>query len=381
KSGRKRKKIMIVVSLLIAIALISSSLFYYYYGILPSDQGIKRTFVSTPIQSQYITEYPTETSTSSPNGIATDSQGNVWFALEGETAIAELYPSNNTMHVFPLPEPKNPGLTTWGIAVDNTRNLVWFTDSNNNSIWAFNILTSNFTKHPLLTKFAFPYQLALDNQGNVWFTELYGNKIGEITVQGQLGEFAVPAPNSSSLSYGPGPSGITVDKKNNEVWFTEAFTNSVASYLNGHFELYNLSNLITAPVGIAIDSKGNLWITQHGPSFISEFNPETHYFRTISTSIQTSPNEGTSLPYFIQVDSRGNVWFNEHYGNAIAMFSPSNNTLIEYEIPSRLPSAGNISSALTIALSADGQPWFTELFTGNIGTVNTHVPTDLSFKE
>ncbi|MHB8568480.1 MAG: NHL repeat-containing protein [Nitrososphaerales archaeon] len=152
-------------------------------------------------------------------------------------------------------------------------------------------------------------------------------------------------------------------------------------YLNGHFQLYNLGNLVTAPVGIAIDSKGILWITQHGPSFISEFNPETHYFRTISTSIPSSPNEGTALPYFIQVDSRDNVWFNEHYGNATARFSPSNNTLIEYENPSRVPSAGNISSALTIALSPYGQPWFTELFTCNIGTVNMHVPIDLSFKE
>ncbi|MHB8568481.1 MAG: Vgb family protein [Nitrososphaerales archaeon] len=234
RSRRNRKKI-IAISLPTAIVLIGLLLYYFYYELLPSDQTIKLTFVSTPEQSQYVTEYPMQFATSSPNGIATDSQGNVWFALENYTAIGELNPSNNTIHLFQLPESKSTGLTTWGVAVDKTRHLVWFTDQNANSIWSFNMLTGNFTKYSLSTKYAFPYQLALDNQGNVWFTEIFGNKIGEVTTQGELTEFATPTPNSTSLSFGPGPSGITVNKRNNEVWFTESFANRVVHISTGTF--------------------------------------------------------------------------------------------------------------------------------------------------
>ena len=110
------------------------------------------------------------------------------------------------------------------------------------------------------------------------------------------------------------------------------------------------------------------------PSFISEFNPTTHYFETISTSI---PAYGTSLPYFDYVDQNDNVWFNEHEGNAMAEFIPSNNTLIEYFIPTRVGYAGNISGMLTSALSPNGQPWYTEFFAGKVGTINTDAPMDV----
>lgn len=99
-------------------------------------------------------------------------------------------------------------------------------------------------------------------------------------------------------------------------------------------------------------------MTQHGPSFISEFNPTTRYFRTISTSVPPWVPDNTSLPYFIQVDSHGNVWFNEHYGNAIARFHPSSNSLTEFEVPSKVAQAGNNAGVLTIGLSPNGEPWF-----------------------
>ena len=129
-------------------------------------------------------------------------------------------------------------------------------------------------------------------------------------------------------------------------------------------------------MGIAVDSSGNLWLTQHGASMVSEFNPVTHYFRTISTSI---PPDGASYPYFVYVDnSTGKVWFNEHYGNAISVFDPKTNTLVEYEIPSRNSADGNISGALTMTLSPQGTPWFTELYTGKIGEVIPSLPIGLS---
>ena len=151
--------------------------------------------------------------------------------------------------------------------------------------------------------------------------------------------------------------------------------NEIASYSGGSFQFHNLTGLARLPTGIFADDQGNLWITQHGPSLLSEYNPVTHYFKSISTTI---PPLNTSLPYFDYVDSNGNIWFNEHYGNAIAEFNPVTNTLVEYEVPTRIPGVENISGALTTNLSPEGIPWFTEFFAGNVGTVNTSTPVPLS---
>jgi virginiamycin B lyase len=141
------------------------------------------------------------------------------------------------------------------------------------------------------------------------------------------------------------------------------------------FRVYNMSTMISEPVGIVEDSQGNLWITEHGPSLVAEFNPRTDYFRAITTNVPAY--FGTSLPYFVYIDSKGNVWFNEHEGNAIARFSPSNSSLVEYMIPTKVTNDQNISGALTMALSPQGTPWFTEFFAGKVGKVNLQVPITL----
>src|SRR5262249_37410363 len=56
--------------------------------------------------------------------------------------------------------------------------------------------------------------IATGPDGNLWFTELYGNRIGRITTNGVLlAEFDCPTPNGD-------PAGITTGPEGN-LWFTE----------------------------------------------------------------------------------------------------------------------------------------------------------------
>jgi len=258
-------------------------------------------------------------------------------------------------------------MVTWGVAIDNSASTVWFTEQISNSVWSFNTKDHEFMKYKLKTSGAFPFGITVDSNQNIWFTELEGNKIGEIAANGSLTELSIPVGGETA------PSGITVSNSG-VVWFTLPTVNSIGSFKNGEFEIYNLTSDITEPVGIAVDQGGNVWFTQHGASFISEFDPTTHYLRTISSSNNSLT---ISLPYFCYLDSAGNIWFNEHQGNAEAEFTPSSNTLVEYFIPSTIP-AGNISYMLTSAVSHTGQPWYTELETGKVGTVNITKSTGLS---
>ena len=366
----ERKRLLVITAaVIIIIALIALVAFSF---VLQSQNRGVETVTSNPRKSEYVTEFPTQNNETAPNGVAIDSHGSVWFTLQNESALAKLEPNNGTITEYHIPLAKNTGTTTWGIAVDNSRDLVWFTELVSNSLWSFNMTDHKFAQYQLKTPASFPYGIAIDRNGDVWFTEILGNKIGEITANGTLSEFNIPLPGGYLE-----PSGITIDNSS-RVWFTLAGIDEVGSYFHGQFQFYNLTGLIVTPVSIAVDSRGNLWLTQHGPSFISEFNPRTGYFETISTSIPPPPLNA-SLPYFDYVDPSGNVWFNEHYGNSIAMYNPSTRTLTEYRIPTRFAYVGDISGMLTMNLSPlNSDPWFTEYFSGNVGTVNASLPPKIS---
>ncbi len=356
------KSVNVVIVIAIAFVLAGS----LAYCFIESNAII--TYTSVAETSEYTTEYPTNHPTTVPNAIAVDAQGSVWFTLENQSSLAELNPSTGEIQEFPIPVHVKGGTTSWGMVVDNSRGLVWFTEQATNSIWSFNISTQKFTRYELKTPNAFPFGISIDKQGDAWFTEFFGNKIGEITPSGSLSEISIPIQGYLE------PSSITVDSTG-KVWFTLPGVNSTGYYFDGQFAFQNLSGLVLTPVGISVDSQRNVWLTQHGPSFIAEYTPTTHYFKTISTTIPAVL--GTSLPYFDYVDQDGNVWFNEHYGNGMAEFIPSNNTLIEYFIPTRIRYAGNISGMLTWNLSPSGQPWYTEFFAGKVGTINTTAPLNM----
>jgi virginiamycin B lyase len=57
--------------------------------------------------------------------------------------------------------------------------------------------------------------------GNLWFTEWSGNKIGRITPSGTVTEFTIPTAASS-------PNGIVAGPDGN-IWFTETDGGKVAS--------------------------------------------------------------------------------------------------------------------------------------------------------
>jgi virginiamycin B lyase len=365
RKNRNRRRRLAVSVIALVIVLSAIILTFYLYENRPSSD----VFVSKPQISQFVTEYPTQSSSTAPNAIAVDSNGEVWFSLWNLSSLAQLYPENGTIHYYHIPGLKNGNMITWGIAVDNSLRLLWLTEFGSNSIWRYNMSNSIFTQFKLRTPNAGPFGIALDTNHTVWFTELFGNKIGEISAQGSMTELSLP--NS-----GTEPSGITTDAAG-EVWFTLPGINSIGSYYQGKFGIQNLTGVVSTPVGIALDTLGNVWMTQHGPSFITEYNPQTHYLKTISTS---NNSLSQSLPYFCWVDKNGNVWFNEHQGNAMSEFVPKTNSLIEYFIPTRIQSVGNISYMLTSALSPDGEPWYTEYLSGKIGTIHENASPEISLK-
>ena len=64
--------------------------------------------------------------------------------------------------------------------------------------------------------------IASGPDGNLWFTELFGNRIGRITPDGKVTEFPLITPHSYPAGITTGPNSIVAGPDGN-LWFTETF--------------------------------------------------------------------------------------------------------------------------------------------------------------
>jgi sugar lactone lactonase YvrE len=98
--------------------------------------------------------------------------------------------------------------------------------------------------------------------GNVWFTEIIGNAIGQITPDGTITEFPLFTPNTF-------PFGITLGPNGN-FWFTERAVhgsdgiNEIGQITpdGSSTELFPLPDPTNVPGDITVGPDGNLWFTE-----------------------------------------------------------------------------------------------------------------------
>src|SRR2546422_282714 len=69
------------------------------------------------------------------------------------------------------------------------------------------------TEYPLPTRPSAPYWIAAGPDGNLWFTEIDGNKVERITTGGVVTEYPVPTVGGWLQGITAGPDG--------NLWFTE----------------------------------------------------------------------------------------------------------------------------------------------------------------
>jgi virginiamycin B lyase len=155
-------------------------------------------------------------------GVASDSQGDVFVSEPLAGKIVEYDPNTGDfLHIWSLPPYAQPV----GIAVDQSRKLIWFADHasslfgfvNETSGSVVQIATSLFRLSSAegSTTISLPYWISVASNGDVWFDEHVGNKIARFDPSTlQLDEFEVPTSASEPLRF-------SMDHSRGLVWFTE----------------------------------------------------------------------------------------------------------------------------------------------------------------
>jgi streptogramin lyase len=200
---------------------------------------------------------------------------------------------------------------------------LWFTEFRGSKIGRTST-DGVFTEYPIPTPNSQPDDMDVGPDGNLWFAEVLGNRIGRITPDGVITEFVVPTPNSRPTVVAAGPDG--------NLWFTERGT--VASPGNkvgritpqGAITEWTLPNPGSRPLGITAGPDGNVWFAEQAGNRIGRIDPATG---AITEFPLPSPN---SQPWEITGGPDGNVWFTEFSGNRIGRITPDG-VITEFGVP------------------------------------------------
>jgi virginiamycin B lyase len=248
-----------------------------------------------------------------------------------------------------------------------------------------------FTEYPIPTAAANAGAITTGADGNLWFAELAGNKIGKVTTSGAITEYAIPTSGAYPTSIAQGPDG--------NVWFTEAQGNKIGKITPaGSITEYSNSSVV-APNGITSGPDGNLWfvnltglvgkITTAGVFTIVTQYPAAETNRIVLgpdgnlwfTGYATDPNAGfvaklttdgtvTAYPanaftFNITVGPDGNLWFT-------GPFEPNDKIgkITTGGVATAYPMTAN-TRAYDIATGPDGNLWFTDDFTSSVGRITT----------
>lgn len=337
--------------------------------------------------SDYIVEYSVPYPCSQPVGIAIDRNDSAWIAATWMGHLIVFDPKKNYFSKFiEIPNWKTKGIfgsMVWGMDFDKFGNL-WFTDQVNNAIWRYFVSEKKFEMYKVPTRGAYPAFIEFDSEGNVWFSEIFGKKLGvlyphlvENNTSKGISEYEFEDLVEHKItSMGPVSISNDTNNKNDIVWFSAVDYPDNGSVMNYNttskkFNVFELSKEAGIPISIIEDDRGILWINDHATSIFFTFDTKTNQIKKYSTSLPSTRHNISSLPYFNEYRD-GKLWFNEHEGNAIGYFDPKNDTMVEYHIPTRSKIWGNTSNPLQFAIDHTGSIYFTEWTENKVGILKSN---------
>ncbi len=222
---------------------------------------------------------------------------------------------------------------------------MWFTEQDGNRI-------GRITPTGVITEFsaglstgARPRRLAAGADGAMWFTEEGLQRIGRISTNGVITEFSAGISSDAGLLFdiANGPDG--------NLWFTEAGGNRIGRITpQGVVTEFKAGTASGFPSGITKGPDGNLWFTmQNGNGAIGRITPAG-----VVTEF-TAGITGQSNPVYIVAGPDGNLWFTERYSNRIGRITTAG---VITEFDPGIPA--NSNGPWDITAGSDGNLWFTQ---------------------
>jgi streptogramin lyase len=301
-----------------------------------------------------ITELPTLSPGSLPQGITAGPDGNVWFVENRASRFGRVTVASDRIDDFSTGSGISAGSQPSEITVGPDGKL-WFTEEAGNRIGRISLDgPPKAEEFPVAGQ---PEGIVSGPDGALWFTEFAAGRIGRITTAGAFTDFpaGMGAAAIMPLGIGAGPDG--------NIWFTDLrFHDNPVARTTLPGVVTEFSAGITAasePARIIAGPDGNLWFSEQTGDAIGRISPTTG----VVTEFKAGISKGAG-PVGLTVGPDNNIWFAEYGGSSgrrIGRITPEGK-VTEF-------SAGLTAAPLDIALGPDGNLWFTEYFGNRIGRV------------
>jgi virginiamycin B lyase len=232
--------------------------------------------------------------------------GNVWFSELMRGRIGRLDPATGKITEFqdpPLPDGRKT--TAHTVRMDSDGN-VWATGGP--AITELDPKTNEFKHYDL----GGTYGVTFGQNGDVWFTSfVIDGPIGRISKDGVLSKFYPPTKGK--------PQRLVLDKDGN-VWFTERQGDKLGRFdpKTETFKEFPLPGPDASPYAINIDRDGMIWYSSHEQDTMNRFDPKTG-----NVTEYPFPQSEISMREFF-MDSKGRMWFASSDNNKVGYFYYNN---------------------------------------------------------
>jgi DNA-binding beta-propeller fold protein YncE len=286
-----------------------------------------------------------------PEGIAVNASGDAWVTDADDARVEEFNANGEYVTQFGKAGSGNGELSyPQGIAIDSSGNM-WVADYNNDRIEEFNSkgeyvskIVSNGETH----KFGRPEGVAIGASGHVWITsesiayefEASGSEIREVKQHGRE-RFYEPWRIAADGSGHVWMVGETESAEGRVEEFNETGEYLVEFGMEGEY-----AGQLREPDGVAVDSKGNVWVADTGNYRVQEFNSEGGVVRQFGS--YGSGNGQFEYISGIAVDASGNVWVADSQEKRVQEFNESGAYVTQFTVESEGEGERSSASGITI---------------------------------
>jgi streptogramin lyase len=197
-----------------------------------------------------------------PQGVAADTNGEIWIADYGDSSATLLNSSGGAIS----------GSNGYGHSELPFTSAVAI-DANHNAWFAVQEAVAKVTPTGTVTKYSCcddPEGVAVDQNGSIWLADYGGARVVKMSSTGTI-EASLESPDDFSAAQGIAIDGAgNVFAANFRGDTLEELTGSPAAILSPSFG-YGLDAPLNEPLGIAIDASGNVWVSNTGGNTITQF--------------------------------------------------------------------------------------------------------------
>jgi virginiamycin B lyase len=318
--------------------------------------------------SASFTRYDVSASGGFAIGVTVDRDGDPWFGL-GSGSVGTINHRTGKLTVYPLAN-SNAGI---GVIKFDKDGNAWFPEGNAPGIGELNLVTSKQREFllPLPSRQAglVPTFVQIDREGNIWFNEVdfsdtTGGKIGRLSADGVITEWAVPTVGAEIEE-------IALDHEG-RLWFAEQGNIKLNPSPNRVGVLDPQKQTITEylsptpnsrPAGILVAADDTIWFSEHAADKIAHLFPK----RVRGVVTHVSPVKAASSPSLtLQTSVAGaptNPVTTAAKASAVASTITHSPGIVEYS----LPPSGSLSNTEDMRFDRDGNLFFEDDATAQIG--------------